>query len=59
MSSSNLSDADRRRALKVGLRARMRRVAESRKCPVCTRKQALGKVLKLCAEDDPRRRHLN
>jgi rubredoxin len=37
--------------MKDGLKARMRRVAESRQCPSCKRKQALAKVEKLCPEE--------
>lgn len=47
--STSPSDADQRRAMKAGLSRRMRRVAESRRCPACDRKQALTKVAKLCA----------
>lgn len=41
-------DLDRQRKMKAGLKARMRRTAESRRCPACDRKQALTKVPKLC-----------
>jgi len=44
-------DQRQRRKMKDGLRARMARVAERRKCPECGRKQALTKVEKLCPEE--------